>query len=177
MKDFIKNKSGSVLGYLVCIVFGVIICFNPGEVLTTICRIAGLVILICGAYYLILGVKNENAAARSFQFIIGIVLAIAGIWIALRPGTFLKLIPIFVGIVMVYHGVMEIYTSMKSRKSNSKWGVGLITAIISLLLGLYLIFRAFKALEIGMVILGLVLIYDGISGLWLVIRTSGRKSG
>ena len=175
MGEFIKNKGGSVIGFLLCIIFGVIICFNPGEVLATVCRVVGLIILICGIYYLILGIRNDNAAGRSFQFILGVILALVGAWIIFRPTTFLKLIPIFVGIVMVYHGVTGIYNSFKAREKVGKWWTGIITAVISLLLGLFLIFRAFKALEVGMVILGLVLIYDGVSGLWLTFRT-GKKA-
>ncbi len=180
MSEFLKRiRPGSMVGFILCIIFGVIICIWPGTVLITICRVAGAIILACGIYNLIMGAKNQNAAAKSFQVIAGIVLCVIGLWILAAPGTFLKLIPVVIGLILIYHGVKDIYVSTQIRQGqDQKWWVGLITAIVTVILGLVLIRCAFKALEIGMVFLGIVLIYDGISGLWLTSRTGkGKKNG
>ena len=165
-----KNRSGSALGFIVCIIFGVIICIWPGESLAMLCRLAGLVILICGIYYLVLGIRNENTAGRNFQFVVAVILIILGIWILMRPGTFVRLIPIIIGIVLVYHGVRDIYISCKTKQQDKKWWVEFLTAVISLVLGIFLIFRADAALKFWMVLMGIILIYDGISGLWVTVR-------
>ena len=172
-----ENKTSSIIAYILCIVFGVIICANPAGILSLICRIVGIVIIVCGVYNLVLGAKNQNAAGRNLQFIVGIVLAIIGIWILIAPGTFLKLIPIVIGIVLIYHGVKNIYVCFAGRKGfNVKWIVSLAAAVVAVILGLVLIFRAFKALEVGMVLLGIVLIYDGIAGLWTTFTSKKKEN-
>lgn len=180
MSEFLKKiRPGSMTGFILCIIFGVIICIWPGTVLITICRVAGAVILACGIYNLIMGAKNQNVAVRSFQVIAGIVLCVIGLWILAAPATFLKLIPVVIGLILIYHGIKDIYVSVLIKQGqDKKWWIGLLTAIVTVILGFVLIRCAFRALEIGMVFLGVVLIYDGVSGLWLTRRTGkGGKSG
>lgn len=175
MNDFIKKlKPGSLTGFILCIIFGAILCIWPGEILIAICRIAGIILLICGVVNLILGLKNGGINEQGFQTIGGIALCVIGIWILAAPASFIKLIPIVIGIVLIYHGIRDIYISFKVKRADHIWWVGLITAVVSAVLGIVLIRCAFLAMEIGMIMLGIFLIYDGISGLWLMRRTSKR---
>lgn len=175
MRDFMKKMNpGSVAGFILCIVFGVILCIWPGEILVLICRIAALLILFCGALNLILGLKNGGILTDGFQTIGGIALCVVGLWILIAPASFIKLIPVVVGIVLIYHGIRDIYLCVRMRRADHKWWIGMITAAVTAVLGIVLIRCAFLAMEMGMVILGIFLIYDGISGLWLTKRRSKR---
>lgn len=78
---FNKMKKGSVLGFVLCILFGVIICIWPGTVLSLICRVAGGVILAFGIYSLVLCSKKEDTAVQTFQLVAGIVMCVLGVWI------------------------------------------------------------------------------------------------
>ena len=169
-----KINPGSVAGYILCIIFGVILCLWPSGVLVTICRIAGILILLCGVLNLVLGLRGAGVMSDGFQTVMGIVLCAVGIWILAAPVTFIKLIPVVIGIVLIYHGIRDIVFCVKMRRADHKWWVGLITALVTLVLGIVLIRCAFLTMQIGMVLLGLVLIYDGISGLWLTKRRSRR---
>lgn len=179
MAEFLKKiRPGSIVGFILCIVFGVVVCIWPGTVMIIACRIAGALLLACGIYNLIMGARNQNMAVRGFQITAGLVLCVVGVWILAAPGTFLKLIPVVIGLVLIYHGVKDIYISILVKKGQDKrWWIGTITAVISVVLGVILIRCAFLALEIGMIYLGIVLIYDGISGLWLTSRTGRGKRG
>lgn len=168
MSDFFnKIRSGAVIGYILCIVFGIVICIWPGTVLLTICRIAGLLLLLLGIFRLVVCIKDQDALSRGYPMFVGIILCVLGIWVLSAPGTFLKLIPIVVGVLLIYHGVKNIYTSIQEKKSkDSHWWVGLIIAVLSVIFGIILMRCAFLALEIGMIFIGIALIYTGISGLW-----------
>ena len=175
MSEFFKKiNPGSVTGFILCIIFGAVLCIWPGEILIIICRIAGLVLLVCGALNLILGLKNGGISINGMQTIGGIAHCVIGIWILAAPASFIKLIPIVIGVVLIYHGVRDIYICIKMKRADHKWWVGLITATVSVVLGIVLIRCAFLAMEIGMMFLGIFLIYDGVSGLWLMRRTSKR---
>lgn len=168
MSDFIRKVRGSAaIGYILCIVFGIIICIWPGTVLLTICRIAGLLLLLLGIFRLIVCIKDQNALNKGYPLFVGLLLCVLGIWILSAPGTFLKLIPIVIGVLLIYHGVKNIYTSVQGKRSNdSRWWISLIIAVLSVIFGIILMRCAFLALEIGMIFIGIALVYTGISGLW-----------
>ena len=169
-----KNQDGSVIGYILCIVFGIVICIWPGAVLLTFCRIAGLLILLFGIFRLITCAASPYLLHQGYPLAIGVVLCLLGVWILCAPGTFLKLIPMVIGVVLIFNGVKNIYLSVKfKRGSDSWWGISLILGILAVIFGIVLIRCAFLALEIGMIILGIALIYTGVSGLFLNHHTGG----
>ena len=168
-----NGRKVSAAGYILCIVLGIVICIWPGTILLTLCRVAGLAILIFGIYRLIICLKGDHN--QGGFLLLGIVLCALGIWILSSPGSFLKLIPIVIGLVLIYHGVKECYTCIQiKRRHDSKWWVGLVVGILAIVFGIFLIRGAFLALEIGMIILGIALIYMGVSGLWVSHRAGGR---
>lgn len=175
MSEFLKKiNPGSVTGFILCIIFGAVLCIWPGTILIVICRIAGLVLLVCGVLNLIFGLRNGGRNINGMQTIVGIILCVVGIWILAAPASFIKLIPIVIGVVLIYHGIRDIYICIRIKRADHKWWIGLITAVVSAVLGVVLIRCAFLAMEIGMIVLGIFLIYDGISGLWLMRRTGKR---
>ena len=56
-----KDHNVTMIGYILCIIFGVIICIWPGEVLLTLCRIAGLLVLLLGIFRLVVCIKKSHA--------------------------------------------------------------------------------------------------------------------
>lgn len=171
-----KDHNVTMIGYILCIIFGVIICIWPGEVLLTLCRIAGLLVLLLGIFRLVVCIKNSHALNKGYPMFIGIILCIIGIWILSAPGTFLKLIPIVIGVVLIYQGVKNIYYGIQNKKSqDSRWWVDLVIAVLSVIFGLVLIRCAFLALEIGMIFIGIALIYAGVSGIWVSHHSNGPK--
>lgn len=168
MSDFFgKVRGGAIVGYILCVIFGVIICIWPGTVLMTICRIAGILLLLLGIFRLFVCIKDASVLGKGYPMFVGILLCVLGIWIISAPGTFLKLIPIVIGVLLIYHGVKNIYTSIQERRSrDSRWWISMVIAVLSVVFGIVLMRCAFLALEIGMIIIGIALIYTGISGLW-----------
>lgn len=167
-----KNQKGMALGSVLCILFGILFCIWPGGILTILCRLAGLALLVFGAVQLFEGIREEAWTGRTSHLVPGVVCLIIGIWIEVRPGTFIVLIPIVIGIVLVVHGVQNIqYTMEIRRRSGAAWWSGLILAAVTIVIGLFMIFRAWKAIEVSMIFIGVVLIYDGVSNLFLNGRT------
>lgn len=100
----------------------------------------------------------------------GIVLVLLGIWICTQPRIVLSIIPVVVGIIVLIHGLMDIqYTLDIKRTGSTKWWIALIAAILTLIVGLLLVFNPFTAYEITMIMLGIAMLYDGGSDLVLLI--------
>ena len=165
---FQKIKKESMITSIICIVFGVMFCIWPGTILVTLCRIAGFVLLAAGIVLLIQGIRIQEMLGRSVWLLPAVVCVVIGIWILARPGVFVSLIPILIGVMLAYHGVKDLIFSLEVKKGNSpRWWIGFLVAIATIIIGVILMLHTWLALEIGMMAVGIILIYDGISGLWL----------
>ena len=100
----------------------------------------------------------------------GIVLILLGIWICTQPHIVLSIIPVVVGIIVLIHGLMDIQYTLDIKKAGSeKWWIALIASILTLVVGLLLVFNPFTVYEITMVLLGVAMLYDGGSDLALLL--------
>ena len=165
---FQKIKKESMITSIICIVFGVMFCIWPGTILVTLCRIAGFVLLAAGIVLLIQGIRIREMLGRSVRMFPAVVCVVIGIWILARPGVFVSLIPILIGVMLAYHGLKDLVFCLEVKNASSpRWWIGLLVAIATIIIGVILMLHTWLALEIGMMAVGVILIYDGISGLWL----------
>ena len=165
---FQKIKKESMITSIICIVFGVMFCIWPGTILVTLCRIAGFVLLVAGIVLLIQGIRIQEMLGRSVRLLPAGVCVVIGIWILAKPGVFVSLIPILIVFMLAYHGVKDLIFSLEVKKGDSpRWWLGLLVAIATIIIGVILMLHTWLALEIGMMAVGIILIYDGVSGLWL----------
>ena len=88
----------------------------------------------------------------------------------------LSLILFAVGAVLallIWHGISDIKMAFETKANGyEKWWSPMILGIISLALGIICIVNAFGVVSLAMKFIGVALIYDGISDLWIVSRTA-----
>ena len=113
---FQKIKKESMITSIICIVFGVMFCIWPGTILVTLCRIAGLVMLAAGIVLLVQGIRIREMLGRSVRMLPAVVCVVIGIWILARPGVFVSLIPILIGVMLAYHGFKDLSRSEESKQ-------------------------------------------------------------
>jgi uncharacterized membrane protein HdeD (DUF308 family) len=170
---FVKMRKESLWTSVLCVVVGVMFCIWPGEILTVLCRIVGAVLIVAGAVLLIIALKIQEMLGRSVRLIPALICLVLGIWIVLRPGTFIVFIPILIGLLLIYHGVKDFLFCIQVKKGKgARWWLGLIVAALTIVLGVLLVLHTWLAIEIGMIFVGVVLIYDGVSGIWLSAKVS-----
>ena len=86
----------------------------------------------------------------------------------ITPGVVVSVIPIIIGVILIYHGLKQVLLSMESKKyNNSKWGLGLLLAVISIVFGAICISNAFGIMELTSIVIGISLIYNGVSNIWV----------
>ncbi len=165
---FIKIRKESLWTSILCIVFGVMFCVWPGEILIILCRVMGVVLVIAGVVLLVMAAAAHEMLGRSVRLVPGVICLVIGIWIVLKPGTFVVLIPILIGVLLPYHGIKDLIFCFEVKKGQGAgWWFGLIFAALTIVLGILLVLHTWLAIKVGMVFVGIVLIYDGVSGLWL----------
>lgn len=174
-----KLKSARVTEFVIAalaILLGVLCIAFPDGVSSIIGRIIGIVIFVVGIVMILSRIKEENY--RLPAVILGAVIAAIGIFIISRPNEVMQLIFVVFGVLMIADGVsgINIAFTMKSI-GTPNWWVSLLLALISFIFGILCILGAMELLKLQFVIIGIMLIYDGISSMVSLVRVNRAEKG
>lgn len=173
MGNLLKRlKTNIVISAILCVVLGIVLVVWPDLSMQIVCIAIGAVLLIGGGVRLAVYFTNKDGSMYAqMSLIMGIVLAVVGVWILMKPDKVLAIIPIIVGIVIVLHGINDLQQAVSLFKDKyDKWWVALVLGLLTIGFGVLLICRPFEALDTVVMLIGLFLIYDGLSDIWIVSR-------
>ncbi len=172
MREIMKKfRADMMLSALFSIVMGVILVAWPETTLDIICKAIAIILIVMGAAELVSYFWNK--ITYSLSGILGLVVLLIGIWIFVKPQSVLSLIPIVIGVILAVHGVQDLKVAFDTKRNGyTKWWSMLLMAIISLALGIICIVNAFGVVTLTMQIIGIALVYDGISDIWIVYKAS-----
>ena len=151
MMDFIRRmKQNIVADAIVCLVIGAVMLFWPGFSAELLCTVIAWMVILVGAFMVI-----DFFAKREEGFY------------------FILFIPKIFGIVILVSGVMNLaqVIALGTRKDRY-WYVPLIFALITVLIGVVFLTRSGIVTRTFIRIMGVCLIYNGISDLWTITRVS-----
>ena len=172
MKSIIQDmKHNYFVNAVIMVLLGLVLVIWPHILGVLLCYLLGGALIVMGVFQLISFLRGERLGFyNKFVMMMGIVLVLLGIWICTQPHIVLSIIPVVVGIIVLIHGLMDIQYTLDIKKAGStKWWIALIAAILTLVVGLLLVFNPFTASEITMVLLGIAMLYDGGSDLALLL--------
>lgn len=175
MSDFLKSIKTNILGSAVlCIILGVVLVIYPNTSLAIVCRAVGVIVLITGLGFLVSHVRGGIVSwFYKLDLILGAIFVILGGYILLNPLGLLSIIPIVFGVLLIYHGISDLGQALELRKYEAnRWWISIIIAIITIALGILVMRNPFDTIEMLMKIIGVCLVYDGLSDLLLVGKFS-----
>lgn len=172
MKELFKQIRGEfLLSSIVCIVLGIVLIIWGDAVLLMMGR--GF-----GAIFVLVGVVNLasfflNSMSNIVTGFLGAVVSVIGIWVMLDPGMVAKIIPIVLGVLLVFHGVKAVMVALESKKfGDERWWAGAILGAVSIVLGVLCIVSAFQIMTLAVALIGVALVYNGVSNIWLLVRAN-----
>lgn len=167
-----KFKTNVVASSLLCVLLGLVLLFWPGMSMRIVCTAVGVVLILGGLIRVIdYFIMKDGSMYSQVNLIFGIVFVVVGIWIVLKPDTVLSIIPIIVGIIIALHGLHNLQQAVGLCKEQyDKWWIALLLGIFTVGFGVLLIWRPFDAIETVVMLIGIFLIYDGLSNIWIVSR-------
>ena len=172
MGTFVEGmKKNYFISAILTIALGAVLVIWPVWSGRILCYLLGAALILMGGIQLIVCIRAERIGFYSkFSMLMNIILILLGVWVCIRPDTVLSLVPVIIGIVMLIHGCMDLQFTMDIKHAGSgKWWIALIFALVTLTLGVFLVMHPFLAFEITMLIIGIGLLYDGLSDLVLMI--------
>lgn len=173
MTDFLKGlKTNYIISAVLCALLGLVLVIWPGTTSQIICMLLGGVLLAYGilqiAIYLL---ARERTIVSQGMMILGIVFAVIGLWILLRPQMIMEAVPVIVGVLIAIHGLHNVVQAFELKKEGyDNWWVAFLMGLLTLIFGGVLICNPFKAIELVARIIGIFLIYDGVSDIWILSR-------
>lgn len=158
-----------VVTALLSIVLGLVFFLYPVDTVDTITRVIAVVIFIFGVA--LVGTGMVARSGFSITTAMGIFITAMGIWTFIKPNGILGVIPFFIGLLILCHGLLGAKAAVDAGRCKlESWWVLFGLAVVTIVVGVVTILNAFDIVILTAKIVGLFLIYDGISGLIVVIR-------
>lgn len=143
------------------ILVGLFLIIRQGSAIADVVRIIGWLILIAGIVTFFTWLKDKNTA----EITTTIICIICGIIFISSPGWLINFFPILVGLLLIINSISNITALSKSgQKSNAS----LISAVLSLILGVLILFHPGALVNVITLLMGITLLINGISDLMLV---------
>lgn len=176
--NYIKSlKVNYSLSAVICVILGIVLLVWPGQSTQVVCMVLGIVLGGFGLIQIILylATKEKTMVSHSMMML-GVVLAVIGGWIVLKPETIIKAVPMIVGILIVIHGFHNAVQAIELKKMQyDNWWVALLLSLLTVALGVVLICNPFTIVDTVVRIIGAFLVYDGLSDMWILSRVFKTK--
>lgn len=167
----ITSKAGRIIKHwwmlliagILLVAGGVVVLCNPVESYLTLSLMFGILMLVTGIVELVIASTSRNYfAMRGYSIVGGIFDLLLGILLCCYPGITLVLLPIMLGVYMLYHSFMIIGFGsdlQAFRVPGAGWSIAM--GVILLLLSAFVLINPFS---VGV---GAVVVLTGISMLLL----------
>lgn len=175
MNGFLKKvKINSLVNAVIYTALGLVLTLWPVTSTSVLCLALGTVLLLCGVIDVILFLVHRDGSLYSGgMLVLGVILAALGMWIIASPQIVAVLVPRVIGALICVHGLGDIGDAAALHRTNSaQWTAALILGLVTLALGAVLIFYSFTVLSTIVRIIGLFLLYDGASDIWITLQVS-----
>ena len=159
----LRYVNAGVLPSLAFLVLGVLLLVMPQTSLLWICYAFGAVVLVTGIVCLIQYARVRGSGfAAPFLLVGGVITAALGLFTLAQPQTVASFLPVVFGLFILVEGCSRIGAALDlARRKADKWWVLLLLSLLSIALGLLLLFDPFEAAVSAVMLCGVLLIVEG----------------
>lgn len=171
---FEKIRNTLIATSILYLLFGIVMLFFPGLVITSVCYLVGIMFLFVGISGIVMYMKTEmKTAFTSFTLVMSIVFGAFGVYVILNPEAFASFLPLVMGVFLLVDSVSKLSMAFDLKKFEyQNWWQMLLVAFILLGCGLLLVFNPFEALAVSVQIIGAILIVDAASNIFTIYSYS-----
>ena len=173
MKSILREQRlNSILVALVTISLGFVLVLWPDDSVSVMCYVLGGALLLSGLLYVAgwFG-RNKTEGGSALLLIPGVVLAGLGVWLMRSSESVITLIQYVFGAVLIFHGFLDLQGAVALVGYRAgKWWFDCLLGLGTLALGITILVNPFGSFSALVTIIGLALVYDGFTDLWLILR-------
>lgn len=144
---------------IACLACGLTLLFNPASMARSVCRIIGVIALVCGISELLDSSSAYSARNRGSGAILSVIVAAVLIFM---PNFVLRSISLIAGIIIAAACLHSLLASLEARAlGRHYWFVACILSALGALLGVIMLFGGISATNIVIRLIGLALAAGG----------------
>lgn len=165
-------KTTTISSSLIYIIFGILLILMPDAISNFICYAIGALGIIFGASRIInyYNLKKKNIIS-SIDLIIGISSLVFGMIVIVNPKAFASIIPFIIGIYILIIGYFKLRQSFDLKDNNYMgWKSMMISSIITLSLGIVVVFNPFETLTLIIRVVGIVFVLNNLFDLYSIYK-------
>lgn len=165
-----QRRTSSIIVAFLSIVLGVVLVMYPDKAASIFVKVCGYALIALGVYYIVVYfARKSKVAMLQMEMLLGIVLLLIGIWMVTKPASVIALLQYVVGALIIIHGIIDLQASLNIKRAGfDKWGASLVLSLLTLALGVLIIIDPFSATQVLMVVIGIVLVFDGLSDVYII---------
>lgn len=168
-KSIKKAKENLIISSVILCVTGIVFMVFPGTMVNLVGWILGSVFFVLGMVKLIGYIRSQ---LQTSDFVFSIICIIIGGLLFAHPGWVMSFLSIIIGIYVLAEGALKIKVSIDAKKQQARgWWALLIFALISVAIGILLVFKPFGVGKVFMFMVGLALLLGGVQNIIHAVYT------
>ncbi len=179
MEKLKSLKWNYIIEALITVAIGIALIIRPqgsleimAKALAVLLTLAGIVMII--SYF----VYKERSILISGGLALGIAIAAIGVWIFLNPSPFIDFVPRLFGVFIIASGLTNLSQTLSLiRYKYGLWWLSLIFGILTIVFGVVLLVNPKFVENMLVTLIGLFLVFDGVTNIWTVSRVSKFARG
>ena len=175
MRDRLKNLTISfVVLAILYVLLGLVLLLWPVTVMDVLCYLTGGILLLYGIFAIVGFCRTEERRAGSFlALLLGIVSAAVGAVLLFQPTLFQNILTMILGIYILIDGLLNLKRALELRRmEHGGWTIYLVLSLITVVLGLVVVFWPMLAGATLVQLIGAALVYSGAADLWTLFQLS-----
>lgn len=152
-----KRTSKNLVTSIIILIFGVFIFIKPDLTVKTLSYLLGIILLISGINNIVTAFNKE--ATDNLNMAIGIIVIISSLVLFFNPTIIASIIPLLIGLYMIASSAFKLQYLHTLKSLTNKWDTGVVVvAIITLVLGVLLVFNPFDGVIAITKLIGIFLV-------------------
>jgi len=167
------NKSFSntlIIAALIYLILGLVLVIWPGTARSIICYAIGALLIIFGLGRVLSQWNSMGFLSLGNGYLMGLVCLLMGLLLIIHTEALTAIFGTGLGLIIMADSLIKLQISYQLRKSHlGSARRNAICALVTLLLGLLMLFNPFKAIDAMTIFIGICLMLDGIINLLIGI--------
>ena len=139
---------------------------KPIEIIGTLIKVIGMILLICGVFdFTNYFVNKKEESLFDYGLVKGIIEITIGVLFIFKYDLLINLFPCILGLIIVFINIFKLQTAISLKEFESNYMTGVIISSLSIILGLVIVINPFETLEVVIIVSGAVLLISELSNI------------
>ena len=182
MIEIIKNKEiKGIFTSLLLMVLGILLMLKPLEIVESLIKIMGIVILLCGVLDFLnyFRIKTEEKLFN-YGLLKGLLEVSIGILFIFKFNVLTDIFTIIIGLIIIFMNVFKLQLSLNLKEVNTpNWFIGTIISSLSIILGIVIILNPFSTVKVIIITSGAMIFTSELANIiysFIILKSIKKES-